>query len=179
MLVSPSQVFSISLHGIFYFPWYRHQIEGTSGSYCLFQNTQAKWGERNCPSFEMAEVVSNISPFIQKPDAVPHDHRTPHCTKQQLQNVMLPVSQCHRLLSHAICMHGNAALFYMSNCSVQHQYKCNKDHNHQRTCLFQYAQYIYIYIYVYIYIYIYTHIYICVYIYICVCVYIYIIYIYI
>ncbi|KAI0235523.1 hypothetical protein LSAT2_013965 [Lamellibrachia satsuma] len=31
----------------------------TNGFYCLFRKTWAKWGERNCPSFEMAEVESN------------------------------------------------------------------------------------------------------------------------
>ena len=67
-------VFSISLHGIFYFPWHRHQIEGTNGFYCFFRKTQGKWGERNYPSFETAEVVSSPVHFNRKPDALPHDH---------------------------------------------------------------------------------------------------------
>ena len=28
------------LCGIFYFPWYRHQIEGTNGFYCLIRKTE-------------------------------------------------------------------------------------------------------------------------------------------
>ena len=32
------------LCGIFYFPWHRHQIEGTNGFYCLIRKTQAVWG---------------------------------------------------------------------------------------------------------------------------------------
>ena len=28
------------LHGIFYFPWHRHQIEGTNGFYCLIRKTE-------------------------------------------------------------------------------------------------------------------------------------------
>ena len=31
----------------------------TNSFYCLFRKTRAKWGERNCPSFETAEVESN------------------------------------------------------------------------------------------------------------------------
>ena len=42
-LVSPQQVFTISLCGVFYFPWHRHQVEGTNGFYRLFRKTQAKW----------------------------------------------------------------------------------------------------------------------------------------
>ncbi|KAI0240269.1 hypothetical protein LSAT2_009046 [Lamellibrachia satsuma] len=30
---------------------------------CLFRKTRAKWGERNCPSFETAEVESNHRPL--------------------------------------------------------------------------------------------------------------------
>ena len=64
--MSPEQVFSISLCGVFYFPWHRHQIEGTNSFYCLFRKTQAKWGKRNCPSFETAEVILNPGPFNRK-----------------------------------------------------------------------------------------------------------------
>ena len=28
------------LCGIFYFPWHRHQIEGTNGFYCLIRKTE-------------------------------------------------------------------------------------------------------------------------------------------
>ena len=28
------------LCGIFYFPWHRHQVEGTNGFYCLTQKTE-------------------------------------------------------------------------------------------------------------------------------------------
>ena len=38
--------------GIFYFPWHRHQIEGTNGFYCLVRKTLAKRGKRNCQSSE-------------------------------------------------------------------------------------------------------------------------------
>ena len=38
--------------GIFYFPWHRHQIEGTNGFYCLIRKTLAKQGKRNCQSSE-------------------------------------------------------------------------------------------------------------------------------
>ena len=72
--VSPQQVFSISLCVIFYFPWHRHQVEGTNGFYCLFRKTQAKWGKQSCPSFKIAEVVLNPVPST---DALPHDHRAP------------------------------------------------------------------------------------------------------
>ena len=47
--------------GIFYFPWHRHQIEGTISFYCLFRKTQAMWGERNCLSFKMA--AGGLEPF--------------------------------------------------------------------------------------------------------------------
>ena len=64
MLVSPSQVVSITLSG----------TEGTNGFYCLFRKRQAKRGERNCPSFKTTEVVSSPCP-----DALPHNHRATHC----------------------------------------------------------------------------------------------------
>ena len=44
------------LCGIFFFPWHRHQIEGTDGFWCLFQKTLAKWGKRNCQSFQAASA---------------------------------------------------------------------------------------------------------------------------
>ena len=69
-LVSPQQVFSISMCGVFYFPCHRHQIEGTNGVYCLFERT-----ERNCPSFETAEVVLNPGPLAPTSVALPLDHR--------------------------------------------------------------------------------------------------------
>ena len=68
---------SESITGFFHFPAWdlllgvKHQIEGTNDFYCLFRKTQAKWGELNCPSFEMAEVVSNPVPFSRKPNALP------------------------------------------------------------------------------------------------------------
>ena len=40
---SPRQVTHlppVSLCGIFYFPWHRHQIEGTNGFYCLIRKTE-------------------------------------------------------------------------------------------------------------------------------------------
>ena len=72
-LVSPQQVFSISLCGVFYFPLHRHHIEGTNSFHCLFQKTQAKWGKRSCPSFETAEVVLNPG----RPKSPTLDHRAP------------------------------------------------------------------------------------------------------
>ena len=33
---------------IFYFPWHRHQTEGTIGFQCLFRKTHALRGELNC-----------------------------------------------------------------------------------------------------------------------------------
>ena len=42
------------LCGMFYFPWYRHRIEGTNGLQCLIRMTQAMWGKRTCPCFEAA-----------------------------------------------------------------------------------------------------------------------------
>ena len=38
---------------IFYFPWQRHQIEGTNGFYCLIRKTLAKWGKG---SFQMVSA---------------------------------------------------------------------------------------------------------------------------
>ena len=35
-----SYTFSVQTGGIFYFPWYRHQIEGTNGFQCLIRKTQ-------------------------------------------------------------------------------------------------------------------------------------------
>ena len=37
---SPRQVTHLPLCGIFYFPWHRHQIEGTNGFYCLIRKTE-------------------------------------------------------------------------------------------------------------------------------------------
>ena len=37
---------------IFYFPWHRHQIEGTNVFYCLIRKTLAKRGKRNWQSSE-------------------------------------------------------------------------------------------------------------------------------
>ena len=66
--MNPQQVFSISLCGVFYFTWHRHQIEGTNSFYSLFRKRQAKWAKRSCPSFEMATVVLNPGPFDRKSD---------------------------------------------------------------------------------------------------------------
>ena len=93
--MSPQQVFSISLCGVFYFPWHRHQIERTNGFYSLLRKTQTKWGKRSCPSFEAAEVVLNprslrpkiptlydrwflnTGPLDRKSDALSLDHGAP------------------------------------------------------------------------------------------------------
>ena len=48
------------LFGIFYFPWHRHQIEGTTGFNVSSERHRQMWGERNCLSFEMA--VGGIEP---------------------------------------------------------------------------------------------------------------------
>ena len=37
---SPRQVTHLPLCGVFYFPWHRHQIEGTNGFYCLIRKTE-------------------------------------------------------------------------------------------------------------------------------------------
>ena len=40
---SPRQVARLHIYplcGIFYFPWHRHQIEGTNGFYCLIRKTE-------------------------------------------------------------------------------------------------------------------------------------------
>ena len=42
------------------FTWHRHQIERTTGFYCLFRKTQANVGWRNCLRFEKA--VGGIEP---------------------------------------------------------------------------------------------------------------------
>ena len=46
------------LCGIFYFPWHRHQIEGTNGFYCLIRKTQRY-------------TVSNVESQIFTPNNVP------------------------------------------------------------------------------------------------------------
>ena len=95
-------VFSISLRGIFYFPWHRNQIEWPNSFYCLFRKTQAKWGERNCPSFETAELESNHRPLDRQ--AVALKIRLPHTFPQEdnertkaNNNNVLSVINCSRI----------------------------------------------------------------------------------
>ena len=47
-----SYTFPVQTGGIFYFPWHRHQIEGTDICYCHLRKTLAKRGKRNCQSSE-------------------------------------------------------------------------------------------------------------------------------
>ena len=53
-LVSPLQVIHLPLCGIFYFPWHRHQIKGTTAVGVFSERHRQMWGERNCLSFETA-----------------------------------------------------------------------------------------------------------------------------
>ena len=49
---SPPQLhIPVRTGGIFYFPWHRHQIEGTDGFERLLRKTLAKGGKRNCQKF--------------------------------------------------------------------------------------------------------------------------------
>ena len=57
-LWSPRQLhIPMQTGGVFYFPWHRHQIEGTDGFYCLLRKTLAKRGKRNCQSSEAKRTI--------------------------------------------------------------------------------------------------------------------------
>ena len=57
-LWSPRQLhIPVQTGGVFYFPWHRHQIEGTDGFYCLLRKTLAKRGKRNCQSSEAKRTI--------------------------------------------------------------------------------------------------------------------------
>ena len=48
-----------------YFPWHRHQIEGTDGFYCLIQKTLANRGKRNSESSEAKLPQRDSNPGLQ------------------------------------------------------------------------------------------------------------------
>ena len=52
------------LCGIFYFPWHRHQIEGTNGLWCLIRKTQVnlKWVSRTTHVLKLRQWDSNTQP---------------------------------------------------------------------------------------------------------------------
>ena len=54
--------FSISLCGIFYFPWHRHQVEGTSSFLVSLPNDTGKVERTNVVS-KRQEVDSNAGPL--------------------------------------------------------------------------------------------------------------------
>ena len=53
----------------FYFPWHRHQIEGTDGFERLLRKTLAKRGKRNCPSSEEKFSAVGFEPDPHRPVA--------------------------------------------------------------------------------------------------------------
>ena len=71
-----SYTFPVQTGGILYFPWHRHQIEGTDNFYCLLRKTLAKWGKRNLQSSE-----AKFSQWYSNPGPVRHSnplgHRAP------------------------------------------------------------------------------------------------------
>ena len=72
--------------GIFYFPWHRHQIEGTDGFYCLLRKTLAKWGKRNCQSSEAKSFLqwySNPRPSGRQSNALTHSATAPTCLEER------------------------------------------------------------------------------------------------
>ena len=79
---SPRQLhIAVRTGGIFYFPWHRHQIEGTNVFYCLIRKTLAKRGKRNCQSSEEKSVYRSGTQTIDRPVAGrfpnPRGHRPP------------------------------------------------------------------------------------------------------
>ena len=68
-----------TLCGIFYFPWQRHQIQGTDGFSCLFRKTLAKRGKRNCQSFvaKLAQQDSNPGPPGRQSNALTNSATAP------------------------------------------------------------------------------------------------------
>ena len=58
-----SYTFPVQTGGIFYFPWHRHQIEGTNGL-CLFRKTQRY-------------TISNVESQVFTPNNVPGPGREP------------------------------------------------------------------------------------------------------
>ena len=66
--------------GVFYFPWHRHQIEGTDGFECLLRKTLAKRGKRNCQSSEAKRFPqwdSNTGPSGRQSNALTHSATAP------------------------------------------------------------------------------------------------------
>ena len=59
-----SYTFPVQTGGIFYFPWHRHQIEGTNGFWCLIRKTQRY-------------TISNVESQVLTPNNVPGPGREP------------------------------------------------------------------------------------------------------
>ena len=60
------------LCGIFYFPWHRHQIEGTNGFYCLIRKTER---------FTIYNVESQV--FTPNNSRLDPDRRNPGCPRDK------------------------------------------------------------------------------------------------
>ena len=62
--------------GIFYFPWHRHQIEGTTGFKCLFRKTQANVGWTKLPKYQNGSRWDwTTVPSIES-GVLPRDHHS-------------------------------------------------------------------------------------------------------
>ena len=84
---------------IFYFPWHRHQIEGTNGFYCIIRKTLASGvnGIAKVPKRkEFTEVGLEPSNVRSPVNALPHSATAPHMVwpghTANYQAVMAPSS---------------------------------------------------------------------------------------
>ena len=103
---SPRQLhIPVRTGGMFYFPWHRHQIEGTNGLYCLIRKTLAKRGKRNCQSSEEKSYYRSVTRTIDRPVAgrrpSPLGHRSPITCWMNVNSFF------GFLLSHDICLTQN------------------------------------------------------------------------
>ena len=87
--VHDSYTFQCGLVGSFYFPWYRHQIEGTNGFYCLIRKTLAS-GVNGIAKITKRKVFTEVGlepSNVRSPvDTLTHSATTPpHTIKNGLK----------------------------------------------------------------------------------------------
>ena len=87
------------LCGIFYFPWHRHQIEGTTGFPCFFRMTLAKSGKGNCQSFPAASVGFEPRTPWSPVTVLSSNHRATAVCSMVLCHVMTGSLPCTLLLT--------------------------------------------------------------------------------